>query len=183
MFSTIVHHTLQDKENPDYVEGNGPFAVENIRDAYLGEGYYFWDDHLDLAHWWGEYHCQNNYIICQAEFMIQKSDFCDLVGSRQDQIYFKKCIEELSVHHLPIGAIIGILRKLESRPDKKGVFPYNAVRAVEIQKNSFLQPLFKFSSKRSGITTLNPKIIICLLKKGEEFLKSFKIIFPNKYIN
>jgi hypothetical protein len=35
-FETIVHQTLLDKDNADYIEDNAPFAVENVDQAYLG---------------------------------------------------------------------------------------------------------------------------------------------------
>lgn len=36
----IIYQTVEDRENPDYVEQHGPFICTN-KNAWLGEGYYF----------------------------------------------------------------------------------------------------------------------------------------------
>ena len=46
-----IFQTLEDRNNPDEVESQGPFICTN--NPWLGKGYYFWDTFLDLAHWWG----------------------------------------------------------------------------------------------------------------------------------
>ena len=38
----IIYQTVEDRGNPDYVEQHGPFICTN-KNAWLGEGYYFWD--------------------------------------------------------------------------------------------------------------------------------------------
>ena len=48
----IIYQTVEDRGNPDYVEQHGPFICTN-KNAWLGEGYYFWDTIIELAHWWG----------------------------------------------------------------------------------------------------------------------------------
>ncbi len=183
MFKTIVHHTLRDDENPEYIEANAPFPVQALKNAYLGGGYYFWDDHIELAHWWGQTHCQDSYIICQGDFEISNMDFCDLLGSRQDQIYFQECINRLKVNHLPIGAIVELLKGLNTHPAQRGIFPYKAIRAVDMQANTtFSQTFYKYAGNRPGITTFNPKVIICLIKKDAAILRNFKITHPHKYV-
>ena len=43
-----IFQTLEDRNNPDEVESQGPFICTN--NPWLGKGYYFWDTFLDLAH-------------------------------------------------------------------------------------------------------------------------------------
>jgi hypothetical protein len=183
MFKTIVHHTVQDLENPDYVEENAPFKGENKgKGTYLGDGYYFWDNHFELACWWGSVHCANSYMVCEADFEIEKKAMCDLVGDRGDQIYFQKCIDMLNSEHIPMSAVIDMMRELDALPHKKGIFPFNAVRAVDNHKGTFDQKVINFSAKKFGVTSINPKIFICLFKKSPEILNNFKIIYPDKYV-
>ena len=42
-----IFQTLEDRNNPDEVESQGPFICTN--NPWLGKGYYFWDTFLDLA--------------------------------------------------------------------------------------------------------------------------------------
>jgi len=37
-FETVVHHTVDDRDNADYVENHAPFPVQNVNEAYLGFG-------------------------------------------------------------------------------------------------------------------------------------------------
>lgn len=47
-----LFQAVKDLDNPDEIEQNGPFKCRR-EDAWLGEGYYFWDSFVELAHWWG----------------------------------------------------------------------------------------------------------------------------------
>lgn len=182
MFETTVHHTVSDNENADYVEANAPFASANVKNAYLGAGYYFWDDHLKLAHWWGRNHCNDNYMICEATFTLKRLELFDLVGDRQDMIYFEECIDKLGVQKLTIGAIIEMLKDLQIQPTHKGIFPYKAIRGMEIQKSGYFERIFSFAQLKPGLASITPKIMICLINKSPEIIKDFKIIYPKKYV-
>lgn len=184
MFITIVHQTLQDRENADYVENNGPFAVENIEQSYLGAGYYFWDDHIELAHWWGTNRIKSDYVICEGKLEVKKELFLDLVGSRQDQKYFKAIIEKLGAlaKNMAIGKIIEFLKNLETQPNKKGIFPFKVIRAMDVANNSFNQQYKHFAEGRNGKSSITPQMIICLIEKNKLVLPTYKIIYPDKYL-
>ena len=176
MFKTIAHQTLENRKNNEYVEANGPFAVENIKKSFLGAGYYFWDNHIELAKFWGESHCNNNYIICESQMNINKNDFLDLVGSREDQIHFLELIKTLKMQDQPFGNIISSLKDLEK--EKNGIFPYKAIRAVDnLPKKRFAQSAFKFSDKEN-YSILSPMYIICLFEINELILPTYKVIYP-----
>lgn len=183
MFETILHHTLQDRDNPDYIEENGPFPVEDYKSAYLGNGYYFWDNHLELAQYWGEKHCKIPYVICQADFKIENGLFFDLIGSRGDLIYLKKMIEELSLEHLNMGQIVETLKEFNEKPGYKGIFPFKAIRALDSGQAQFPEMVYKFAEGKKGIIWINPRYLICLIEKDPKILTNFKIIYPEKYVN
>ena len=52
MDKRTLFQAIKDLDNPDEIEQNGPFKCRR-EDAWLGEGYYFWDSFVELAHWWG----------------------------------------------------------------------------------------------------------------------------------
>ena len=39
------YHTVEDRDNPDEIEADGPFKCTR-GDAWLGPGYYFWDSKI-----------------------------------------------------------------------------------------------------------------------------------------
>jgi hypothetical protein len=183
IFRTIVHQTLLDKGNADQIENEGPFPVQDVKNSYLGGGYYFWDNHIELAHWWGKVHCANKYVICQGDLEVTEDLFFDLLGSREQQLYFKDVISKLpGAEHMPIGSVIELLKELEGKPNKKGIFPFKVIRAMDVKNNSFKQNVIPFAKKKVGEMTLAPQIIVCLIEKNNLHLRSYKIIHPDKYI-
>lgn len=89
----IIYQTVEDRENPDYVEQHGPFICTN-KNAWLGEGYYFWDTIIELAHWWGNLcYKDSGYIICQSACDDKLEKVFDLVGRPEHLIEMKRCSE------------------------------------------------------------------------------------------
>ncbi|MDQ3395305.1 MAG: hypothetical protein M3512_14505 [Bacteroidota bacterium] len=175
---TLGHQTLEDRDNADYIENNGPFKC-TMKEAFLGEGYYFWENNIDLAHIWGRVRYNGNYVICDAKLNVDELIFLDLLGNRNHQIYFQTIIQKLGLKGRPIGKIIEFLKELEKRPDKKGIFPFKIIRAVDSSKN--VKDRLKFSDKRESYLNINPVIIICLVEKNNLVLQAFKIIYPEAY--
>jgi len=177
MFETIVHQTLQNKNNNKEVETNGPYPTSDIKNSFLGSGYYFWDNHIELAKFWGRIRCNNNYIVCEGELKVDKNDFLDLVGSRNDQIHFLKLVSTLNMQNQSIGKTIEALKALEK--EEKGIFPYKAIRVMDsLPKKKFPQKQLKFSNKEN-YSILAPMYIICLLEKNKLILPSIKVIFSS----
>ena len=182
MLDTIGHHTVEDKDNADYIENNSPFRIANIDQAYLGSGYYFWDNHINLAHWWGDMRYDGQYVICEGKFTVPSELFFDLVGDREAQISLEALISEFNLENEPLGQVFEFLKKLEKRPDMKGIFPYKVIRAADQGVNSYEQKQMKFASKRKGVMSLTPMYIICLIEKNQLHLHSYKIVYPDHYV-
>jgi hypothetical protein len=183
VFTTRVHQTLDDKENADYVEKHGPFPANPDGGLYLGTGTYFWDDHLELAHWWGDVHLDGKYMICEADLNVKKTMFCDLVGSRQDMQHLKQMIDELNISHLRLGAIIEVLKTVEKKRGKGDVFPFLVIRAVDDSPTSFEREEIYFAEEKKGYTSLTPVYLICLIAKSSLFLSSYRVVYPEFYKN
>ena len=181
MFQTVVHQTLEDRGNPENIENHGPFPVLNVKNSYLGAGYYFWDDHIELAHWWGKYYVKKDYVICEGKLSVEKDKFLDLVGSRQDQKYFSFMIEKLGMQNESIGTIIESLKEMDMKPNFKGVFPYKVIRAMDVTSKSTSVEK-SFASGKKGMANLAPQIMICLIKKNKVILPEYKIVFPEDYL-
>jgi hypothetical protein len=170
---TIGHQTLNNSGNDKEVETKGPFKTTD-KNPYLGYGYYFWDNNIEMAHTWGRVHCDNKYIICQANLNLKSEVFLDLVGSRDDIMYFEKLINTFGVKHKPIGQIIEYLKKIESDGKFQGIFPFKVIRALDYDKDKFKK--YKFADNKKGYTSLRPVFIICLIEKNNLILSEFKMI-------
>lgn len=183
MFNTTVHQTIEDRDNPDKIEKQGPFKAENVSTVYLGNGYYFWDDHLKLAHWWGNIHYKNHYVICEGELKVEKKRFLDLVGSRQDMILLKTMIDRLGLNHKPLGKVIETLKAIAKQPGQEEIFPYQVIRAVDRYRGGFDRYSLSFSEGKKGVTDLAPIYIICLVERNRLLLRSYRIVHPAQYIS
>lgn len=185
MFKTVVHQTIDLTDDAEKVENDGPFKARTAKQSYLGLGYYFWDNHIELAHWWGKIHCGNSYYICDSEFHIDYEDFFDIVGRREHQIFLRDTINKLKWNNLSIGQIIEGLKKMNITHPTTGIFPYKAIRAIDLEKVVNDDDVYHYSEReKDGITTklgianLSPSIIICLLEKNRVHLLDYKILYP-----
>lgn len=88
--------TLEDRDNVHEVESDGPFVCPR-NNAWLGIGCYFWDTHIELAHWWGASALNNKYMITKA-FLIIDENCWDLHGCgehRQElEVFVRKWLEQ-----------------------------------------------------------------------------------------
>lgn len=171
------YQTLEDRENPDEIERNGPFKCRR-KNAWLGEGYYFWDTNIDWAHDWGKNGYRNNYIICEAGIIINNRCF-DLVGSIAHQQEFLKIIDVFKASgflakykKVYIGEIIELMKN-------NRLLDYDLIRANDDKKS--IQ--FSFVKNKEETTTLLKRTQICLVNKTNLILHSFKIKYPEKYLN
>jgi|GEM_PF-625937 len=75
-----VYQTLRYLNNNDYVLNNGPFKC--VQDnAWLGHGYYFWEESLKPAKYWGMKFKDDKYIVCKGLCEINEDNCFYLVGS------------------------------------------------------------------------------------------------------
>jgi hypothetical protein len=188
---TIGYHTVEDRENPDHVENNAPFLCVGAL-AFLGNGYYYWQDDIDLAHWWGQVHCGQEYMICESTIQCDDSVYCDLVGSPSDLRKISALRDTLKqeimrfnkTDTVALGQIIEFCRRLHSTT-KKGLFPWKVIRAVDaspLVDKRFASDLIKFNTERKNFTSLRARIMISLSEKRGLLPDGTKIIHPAKYL-
>ncbi len=176
---TIGYHTVEDKDNPEYIENRAPFKCESPS-AWLSYGYYFWDSDEERAHEWGIHrYGKNRYIICEGELDFTDDSLLDLTGNVEDMKYFQELMHLYNKKKMPIGRFITYLRNLNEKPKTKGIFDYNAIRWHDYpQKNN---PKLFFTNEGSEFTYLNPRVQICIFKKKPKNIRCFEIVYPDKY--
>lgn len=181
-----LYQTLEDRENPEKIEAEGPFLCRH-KGAWLSEGYYFWDTHIELSHWWGETNYkQKGYVICRAYAILDETCW-DLHGNGNHLLEFEKvCMEMINQgiaksETLLVPNVIAFLRKT-------GKFPYKAVRALgvsSISPNQSIEGLvyrLKFVETNKTFLDLRPAIQLCLFEKRGMSLKDYFIVFPDNYV-
>lgn len=177
-----IYQTLEDRNNPDVVENQGPFLC-NRKDVWLGIGYYFWDSFIENAHWWGKEGARyKNYFICESSFELNERCF-DLYDNSEHIKDFRGAIEELKKQKLydekktTVTRVIEFLKRINN-------FPFEAIRArgeLSKSKNSNFFNIIQFNQNKPQYLDLCPAIQICFINKNTSNRKGFKIVFPSEY--
>ena len=182
----VLYQTVEDRNNPDYIEANAPFQC-NRKDAWLGVGYYFWDTFLENAHWWGNVNYQKNgYVIVEftCDFV---SDKCfDLQGNMEHVKYFKEtakflCDQKILNNNTTVPWLIEYLK---TKTDF--IKRYQAIRVYgHYSKKSkiTLKMYFSKSDTLMHYLELTPAVQLCLFQKSSLSLSDGKIVYPTNYIS
>lgn len=164
--STIHNRKGQLKNNP-------PFA---------GDGYYFWEDNLDAAEWWGLVHYAkkgSQFRIFRIDMTLKYDDnsFFDLIGSRQHLRLLAQLIRKtkmaINCQGWTLQNFITYFRLLESR--QKGLFPYKMIRFNDFSLNPKMQNPLSLSNYHH-IALMNPFYIICVFEIQDLSLETFIFI-------
>ncbi len=182
---TTGHHTCANRNDKTFILQNAPFYSEFNKEQdkipFLGGGYYFWDDNLAAAHFWGENHYKGNYCIYESVLNIEDDKFLDLVGSRKDMIKLKMLIEKFAFvfqgENVCLGEMLEYFKNLDIL--SPGIFPIDAVRAIDSAKPKKNSDIMYFNNKsKNHYIDLFPRLIICFYTKKPVLFRSPKIIFP-----
>lgn len=180
-----IFQTLYNKDNPDHVEEFGPFKCTKAN-AWLGYGYYFWDSHIELGHWWGDVAYGKNYIICKANVIIDKTCL-DLHGNGIHRNEFKAVCKEIinagisTKHNLLVPQVIEFLKR-------KNLFKYEAIRALGTNSvsgtltDTYIIYRLRFIRNSNTFMDLQPPVQVCLLSKTALSLQNYRIVYPDEFV-
>lgn len=178
---SVLYQTLEDRDNVDFVEANGPFPG-NIRDRWLGKGYYYWDSFINSAHFWGwvsygKYH--KNYIIAKSEVTLPPGQMLDLVNPT-DLLKFKSWVKEYEqTFPNQEPTVEKVLTHAQNVMGKD--FPYIAIRAMFVDCINKEEYQDRIYPNGKAYLDLQPPIQICILNKSVIGHDNFKVIFPENY--
>jgi len=187
---TIGYHTCRVDGGREIVLENSPFLAEHLEDVnppkyqFLGTGYYFWDNNIELAKWWGKTRLKDGYFIVQMDFNLTSETCFDLVGNREHQIYLIETLKDLEFNkgmkrdNWTICQCINYLKELENVSKTNLIFPYFLIRAVDLtnHKADKNQYKIKFSTEKDNYSLLSPRIIICATNTERLLMDSKKIV-------
>lgn len=175
-----LYQTLEDKNNADFVEEHGPFFCKD-KNAWLGQGYYFWETFIEYAEWWGEVrYSQEGYIICESRLDFKQINVLNLEDTETLMDIIKIGDEWHSKweDYPTIPQIIEFLKNDSS-------FNYQAIRArVENATNESYLPDHRIFFKKSygAYLDLMPQIQVCVLDKRVIGKDNFHIVYPLDYV-
>ena len=179
--------TLTDRENPEYVRKNGPFICTDER-AWLHDGYYFWDEDITLAHFWGKSKLRKKYIICKTYYNLNERCW-DLYGKfkhRQELIKIYKGIKNRNINSGKPIKFREIIEELIS----KNLMKYEAIRAegtLSIAKHNrfhlsiLLEERMVNHDAVRHMLNLRPAIQLCFFNKNSLERDNFEIVYPQAY--
>jgi len=188
---TKGHHTCLYNGDRESVLRNSPFLAEykpkEGKMQFLGTGYYFWDNNLELAKVWGKHHYNGKYAVIEVDFDL-KSDSCyDLVGNRSHQIDLAERLNKLSVNSgsnktkkWTLSQFFTFIRKFAV--SNRDIFPYEMIRAIDLlnhKKYEKVHELILFTEDKDNYTVINPKIVICVFDKNRLNLQTKRIVFTS----
>ncbi len=186
-----IYQTLEDRYNADKVEQFGPFKCKQ-ENAWLGSGYYFWDYHIELGHWWGRTsYGKDKYMICRGLCDVRSEKCWDLHDNGKHRIEFKQAVDLLIKYKVaPINKIT--VPQVIQYARKKGMFKYEAIRIYGINSATAPNPssndivdvgtqfLFNRKNIKAYFEPL-PVIQVCLLTKKSLAFRNFQVVWPDHY--
>lgn len=183
----ILYQTLENRENPEYVEQHGPFKCINPT-AWLGHGFYFWDSHIQLGHWWGSQVHGDSYIICSCNATLDNTCW-DLHGNGDHRLEFIETCKRMINERLTTAEKL-LVPHVITFMVKENIFPYKAIRALSMNVVGFKQlkdstHVFrvKFYKKNHSYLDLYPPVQVCLLEKRALSLHKYLVVYPDEYVD
>ncbi len=175
----IIYQTVADRGNPSYVENHGPFLCK--RDPWFGEGYYFWDSYVELAHWWGKIGYHGRYMIAKVVYPYDPSSFFDITGDNiNNTMDFKECIIEyfgsLDAEYT-IPQVIELMKKRTDLTEKyRGIKARGVHKMYDLQENNLT-----LKKNKSYRFELYPPNQLCFFNKSSLSKCRFQIVWPEEY--
>lgn len=185
MESKTLYQTLEDRSNPEEVLKNAPFPCRR-QNAWLGEGYYFWDHFIENAHWWGNVGYKGKYIITKITCSFDLTKCYDLVGSTNHLDDFGKSVKLLKDlgYIKETTTVARILMFMKEHLD----FDYEAIRVYGInsiseKKRTNTPFIYRMKFEENGYSYLDykPEIQICVFEKTGLSLRDLIIEYPDRY--
>ena len=181
-----VYQTLEDRGNPDYVEQNGPFKCDR-NNAWLGDGYYFWDSFIENAHWWGSEGASysNGYMICKSTYLLDEEKCFNLIDNAIHFKMYNDTKQLMKDKGLYKENSTTVARIIEHIKNTLKIFKYDGIRVYGINSKSFSSPysnrtIFDKKHNTKYLDSL-PAIQICFYTTKSLNLKGFKLIHPPEY--
>lgn len=157
-------------------------------DAWLGNGYYFWDTFENLAHWWGESVVKKPYMVCKAVCDFSSEVCFDLHGDTEHIALFRSIADVLEDEGLADENITAsdVITHLK---DVLGIFHWKAVRMMGVNSTSprrspnVIRRINVEPNNDKQFLDCNPPIQLCIYDLSALEFKDYEIIYPTRINN
>lgn len=182
----ILYQTVEDRDNPEHIKSNAPFLCDR-KDAWLGEGYYFWDTLIENAHWWGEtVYKQNGYVI--LKFLCDSiNERCfDLHGNLEHLKHFNEVADFLKKEGLvnKSTTVAWMIQYLKQKADLDK--RYDGIRVYghySKSRHKTIKMFFRQQPNSKQYLELAPPVQLCLFRNDSFNLQSGIIVYPSHYVS
>lgn len=180
---STLYQTLEDCNNVDYVEANGPFPG-NVRERWLGAGYYYWDTFINSAHFWGRVsyvHAGKGYIIAQSEVSLPSDKVLNLLEPTDLEKF--AAWRDVYAKTFP-NRVVTVERVLTHAENVMGPdFPYVAIKAEFKNCINIRDYQDRISPNGKAYLDLKPPVQVCIKDKSIIGKDNFKVIYPECYMD
>lgn len=187
---TFIYQTLESRDLI-HVKKNGPFPCD-WKNAWLGDGFYFWDSHIELAHWWGRIRYTEklkNYLVTKGEIVLDETCW-DLHGNGNCRIEFYEAINELKRLHLfkpKVTSVPHVISFLKGKVffekfQSIRILGSNSIKKASLFKTNRMWKMF-FEDNLPGYYELYPPVQICLFVKNAHSFSNYEIVYPENQIS
>lgn len=166
LYQTVRHKQVILKE-PIYCHSN---------EARLGYGYYFWEHYIEAAHWWGNQHYGQNYMIYQSYYDYHSKKYFDLVGNPIHREQVKKAYETLRSRRkeaYTIAQVLELIKKIDPH------FDFWAIRAYPINMKHIDNKLnISFEKDNELYINLGNRVQMCVLDLNFLLDSQYTLVYP-----
>jgi len=168
------------------VNGRGGAALQgpvrcNSDDARLGYGYYFWEYHIEAAHWWGREHCSGSYMIYKSCYDSHSEKYFDLVGNPMHKEYTQKAyriLQKRKKGEYTIAEVVELLKKKDPN------FTFWAIRAYPINRKYVDKRLnIPFEKGSDSYINLGDRVQMCVLNLSFLLDDQYELVYPECHID
>lgn len=183
-----IFHACKLNGSYESISEAAPFLSENNERQWLTQGYYFWIEDIELAHWWGSSAIKGDYAILTAKLNLDAENhaYLDLIGSplhikylkKLISIYLNKMTTSFGARYEPtISEVIAHYRKnARINPD---LFPFIGISCCDDSKA--MQRRFINCGKSKDVIALNDRHQICIFAGYEDVIQDKVISHPEQW--
>lgn len=179
-FLFTCQHTCKKGSNA-YLIYHAPFLSEKEYDKktkktkypFLDNGYYLWEDNIEMAHDWGRRNYNNEYSIIQySSLEILECDLLDFTNRASvkafNELRSKYISKNNKCKNWLLAEWIAFFKKLKINESNEFFFPWKFIKATEHKKdweNSNINE--KITLGWDYYTFCNPINVICCVDKND----------------
>lgn len=185
-----IYQTLENRNNHEEILSHGPYICVRS-DAWLSEGYYFWDTFIENAHDWGmmSYKEISKYCIFQGTYYLS-NEVCFNLCEPYFLYTFKKVVDRLvekkiKSKNMLVAEVIDYMR-FEAPDAIEFHEKYLAVKAIGFKyhenKDSSLAHLQFKKKYTNDFLNLHPRVQVAIFQEGIKDINDWQICFPEKFV-